>query len=1018
MTMDEDEIKDPGGSENFFAMDQKMHQREAEIQDVFKSNLKKRFHCVFEGLAQQGNPTLLNDIYTELYITEGGSGMVNIEHEIIQIEKASKRRQDTPIQCNDIFNLPGQNRPIKSVLTKGVAGIGKTISVQKFIMDWAEGKTNQDIQYIFPLPFRHLNLMRAKICSLTDLLHSLFMEIKESKILTNGECRVLFVFDGLDECRLPLDFEKNKKCCDVTEPTSMDVMLTNLLKGNLFPTALLWITCRPAAANQIPPKFVDLVTEVRGFNDPQKEEYFKKRFSDEKMASRIFLHIKSSTSLYIMCHIPVFCWISATVLERLLPEAESAEIPKTLTEMCTHFLIFQTKQCSRKYLEEDHPKNMEMIMKLGELAYQQLDKGNLIFCEDELRKCGIDVNDASVYSGMCTQIFREESGLCEEKVYCFVHLSIQEYLAALYVFRTFQIRNINLLFPDVKIQTTSGETLVIFLLKAAVDKALESNNGHLDLFLRFLLGLSLESNQNLLGLLTQKGKKLPSNEETAIYIKMKIRKNKCPERCINLFHCLNELNDLCLVEEIESWLSKGNLSETKLLPEQWSALAFVLLMSEKKHDVFELRKYSRSEEGLIRLLPVVNASQTAILNNCNLTERSCEYLVSALKSSSSSLRELDLSDNKILDSGLKQLTTGMDNPHCKLKSLRLKNCGVTKEGCAFLASALRSYPSHLRELDLSKNIIGDSWLKLYAVLEDQQCKLEILGLSSCGVTDASCAFLARALCSNPTHLKELDLSTNKLKDTGVKLLSDVLKNPQCTLQKLSLYNSETTEDGLSYLTSALMTNPSHIRELDLGGNKLKDSGIIQFSSVLKEPLCKLESLRLLGCGVTQESIASLASALRSNPSHLRQLDLTNNQPGDTGVKMLCAVLEDPLCNLESLSLKCCNLTEKCCGSLASVLSSNSASLRELCLNHNKLQDSGLKLLSAGLGNAHCKLKSLGLSGCFITAEGCASLASALKSNPSHLRKLDLIKNNLGETERKLLSDVQEDPFCNLKEVAV
>uniref|UniRef100_A0A8K9XM00 B30.2/SPRY domain-containing protein n=1 Tax=Oncorhynchus mykiss TaxID=8022 RepID=A0A8K9XM00_ONCMY len=703
-------------------------------QRELKSNLKKKFQCVFEGIAKQGNPTLLNKIYTELYITEGGTGEVNNEHELRQIETTTRKqaRPETAIKYNDIFKpLTGQDKLIRTVLTKGVAGIGKTVSVQKFILDWAEGKANQDVQFVFSFPFRELNLMKEDKHTFIELLNHFSMETKQSGISNYDKYKVLFIFDGLDECRLPLDFQKNKICCDVTESTSVDVLLTNLIKGNLLPSALLWITTRPAAANKIPSVCVDQVTEVRGFNDPQKQEYFRKRFSDEDLASRIISHIKTSRSLHIMCHIPVFCWISAIVLEHMLKHKRE-EMPKTLTEMYTHLVVFHTKQKNEKYLgkEETGPHwNKESILSLGKLAFQQLVNGNLIFYEEDLKEAGIDVNEASVYSGLCTQLFKEERGLYQEKVYCFVHLSIQEFLAAVYVFLSFINNNENLM--D-ELQTKNNSEVTFY--KSAVDKALQSETGNLDLFLRFLLGLSLESSQkHLRGLLTNSRSSSQSHEETVKYIKEKIGENPSPERCINLFHCLNELNDHSLVEEIQSFLRSGSLSKPNLSPAQWSALVFVLLTSEKELDVFDLKKYSRSEEGLLRLLPVVKASRAALLSGCGLTEEGCASLVSALRSNPSHLRELDLSNNDLKDSGVELLSAGLGNPHCKLETLRLSGCLVTEEGCASLVSALRSNPSHLRELDLSYNHPGDSGVRLLSAgLEDPHCRLEKLNVENGG----------------------------------------------------------------------------------------------------------------------------------------------------------------------------------------------------------------------------------------------------------------------------------------------
>ncbi|XP_067114430.1 NLR family CARD domain-containing protein 3-like isoform X8 [Osmerus mordax] len=1000
----------------------------AEIcQQKLKSELKKKFETVFEGIAKQGNPTLLNKIYTDLYITEGESGEINNEHEVRQIETASRKsaRTETAITCNNIFKpSAGRDTHIRIVLTKGVAGIGKTVSVQKFITDWAEGLANQEIQLIFPLPFRELNLLDGKEFSLMELVHHFFSETRESGISNYDKYNVLFVFDGLDECRLPLAFKKNKSWCDVTKSTSVDVLLTNLIRGKLLPSALIWITTRPAAANQIPSECVDLVTEVRGFNDPQKDEYIMKRCSDDILAKRIISHIKTSRILYIMCHIPVFSWITVTVLEHMLRTEKKEKMPKTLTEMYTTFLVLQTKQRKVKYAgkTETDPhwdeESIKSILSLGKLAFHQLDKGNLIFYEKDLTDCGIDVRDASVHSGVFTQIFRQDGKVFQEKVFCFVHLSFQEFLAAVFVFLSF-INNKQNLMSETPSASSSNKLLVLFkekpevrFYKSAVDKALQSKNGQLDLFLRFLLGLSMESNQtHLRGLLSQKSNKTESHEETVKYIKEKIREDPSAERCMNLFHCLNELNDHSLVEEIQHYLSSGSLSsEKKLSSTQWSALVFLLLTSEEKMDVFDLKIYSRSEEGLLRLLPVVKDSKTALLNDCNLSARCCEALASALPSSD--LTELDLSNNNLGDSGMKLLSAGLRNPLCKLETLRLSGCHITEEGCASLSSALNS-TSFLRQLELSNNDLKDAAIKqLSAGLGNPLCKLETLRLSGCHIKEEGCASLASALKSNPV-LRELHLSKCDLQILDMKVLSSLQENPLCKLESLRLSDCQITEEGCASLGSALKSNPSLLRDLNLSNSDLTDSGMKLLSAGLGNPLCKLETLRLSGCHIKEEGCASLASALKSNPV-LRELHLSKCDLQILDMKVLSSLQENPLCKLESLRLSDCQITEEGCASLGSALKSNPSLLRDLNLSNSDLTDSGMKLLSAGLGNPLCKLETLRLSDCQITEEGCASLGSALKSNPSLLRDLNLSNSDLTDSGMKLLSAGLGNPLCKLE----
>uniref|UniRef100_A0A674NGK7 NACHT domain-containing protein n=1 Tax=Takifugu rubripes TaxID=31033 RepID=A0A674NGK7_TAKRU len=715
-----------------------------EVIEGHKMSLKRRCEHVTEGTNEAGSGTLLNKIYTELYITEGQSEEVDTQHEVRQLERTSKKNlQDTPIKCQDIFKvLSEQQRHIRVVLTNGVAGVGKTFSVQKFSLDWAEGLENQDISLVLPLSWRELNLIRDEQHSLLSLLHVFHPTLQKIRAEDLTVWKLLFIFDGLDESRFSLDFNKHQVISDVTQVSSVGVLLVNLIQGNLLPSALIWITSRPAAAYQIPPSCVDRITEVRGFTDSQKEEYFRRRFSDEDLSKRIISHIKASRSLHIMCLIPVFCWITAIVLEDMMTRDQRGELPKTLTDLYSHFLRVQIKRKKQKYGVKQRPGKLtkadkELLLKLGRLAFEHLEKGNIMFYSKDLERCGLDVSEVSVYSGVCTEIFKRESVTFQKSVYCFVHLSIQEFLAAVYMFHCYTRKDTAVISQFLKywkpnrfaglLNNDLVTSLDDFLMRALM-KSLESKNGHLDLFVRFLHGLSLESNQRILGGLLDQMENHPETIQKVLNNLKEVNSDEIsPDRSINIFHCLMEMKDQSVHQEIQEFLKSGEISERRLSEIHCSALAYLLQMSEEVLDELNLQQYNTSEEGRRRLIPAVRNCRKFELSGSFLSKSHWEVVASAMTSNPSHLRELSLSRNQSLTDAVKLLSSAMMHPNCRLETLRLSGCRLSETSCDSVASALKSNLSHLRVLDLSYNTLQDSGVKrLCSGLESPNCKLETL----------------------------------------------------------------------------------------------------------------------------------------------------------------------------------------------------------------------------------------------------------------------------------------------------
>ncbi|XP_074852110.1 NACHT, LRR and PYD domains-containing protein 12-like [Carettochelys insculpta] len=966
---------------------------------TYREHIQEEYQFMEDRNARLGEWVSLNSRYTQLLIVKEYRHWEAKQHEIMATGRRHAEilaKTATSITIETLFDIDEQTnttplvskQPVQTIVLQGAAGIGKTMTVRKIMLDWASGKMYPGrFDYVFYISCREMNLCTRQT-SVADLIVNSCPDrnapIKD--ILMDPE-KLLFIIDGFDELKFSLDQQTSCGCTDPSEKQPVELILGNLLRKKVLSKSFLLITTRPTALEKLHhclkfPRYA----EILGFSEEDREEYFHKFFDDKKQAAQAFGFVMENEILFTMCFVPIVCWIICTVMKQQMERGESlTQISETTTAVYMYFLssLLKDHSCMSKLSREIS------LRKLCSLARDGVWQKIILFEEDDIQKHGLDVSN--IQSLFLNKSIFHKNIYCEH-AYSFIHLSFQEFFAAL--------------FYVLEGREETVKELVVEDVSKLLQSYEEPGSGYLMLTVRFLFGLlnidrmkEIEKRLGYTASLETKSKLLNWIEEVSVALAAQSNKDLAEMRFhLELFHCLFEIQEEEIVTRAMDCFTCVQVSRTGFSKMMVATLSFCLKNCRRM--------------------------QSLVLSFC-----SSQITARERRSRNQTMAQLDKAeDDHHSNSIIKGLVGGLTHPNCKVQKLGFLWCGLSYEDYRNLSSILRANRV-VTELDLRGNSFrsfsmkpsGEGLRLLCEGLKHSNCMVQKLVLTNCCISSADCKHLASVLHTNQ-YLKELDLRGNEQGDSGVQLLCEGLKHPDCKLQKLVLSYCSLTEACCKDISDVLSTNQA-LRELDLERNELgiiklllmKYSGVQQLSEGLKHSSCKLEILRLGYCHIMAYDCKYLASVL-STSQNLKELDLSGNELGDSGVQMLCKGLKHPDCKLQKLGLSCCTLTAACCGDLSAVLCTNQT-LRELDITANKLGDSGIHQLCEGLKHATCKLGILRLGYCGVTASVCKYLASVLSTNQT-LEELHLTGNQQINSGLQLLCEGLKHPDCKLKKLVL
>ncbi|XP_049757545.1 NACHT, LRR and PYD domains-containing protein 12 [Elephas maximus indicus] len=909
--------------------------------ETYRNYVRRKFLLMEDRNARLRECVSLSHRYTRLLLVKEHSNPMRTQEKLLATGRRHSRTVDhqaSPIWVGNLFE-PDEKRPEppQTVVLQGAAGMGKSMLAHKMMLDWAEGSLFQGrFDFLFYINCREMN-QKAE-WSLQDLISSCWPEQNVPLLeLAPIPERLLFIIDGFDELKPSFHNPQSPRCFCWQEKQPTELLLSSLIRKKLLPELSLLITTRPMALEKLHrllehPRHV----EILGFSEAERKEYVYKYFHSVEQAGQVFNFVRDNEPLFTMCFVPMVCWVVCTCLKQQLEGGGLVrQMSRTTTAVYVLYLLslMQPKPGTPTHQTPPNQKG------LCSLAADGLWNQKVLFEEQDLRKHGLDGADVSAFLNM--NIFQKDINC--EKFYSFIHLSFQEFFAAMYYILGGGETGLG---PDNNLSRLLAEYG-------------SSDRSFLAPTVRFVFGLLNKEMRSYLekNLCWKVSPHIRMELLKRIQSKAQSEGSTLQQGSLEFLSCLYEIQEEEFIQQALSHFQVVTVSHMATKMEHMISSFCVkncrsVLVVHLYGAAFSADEDDGAKWALGSQAPLAQSPERNILPNAYSDD------LAAALCTNPNLIELVLYRNALGSQGVKLLCQGLRHPNCKLQNLRLKRCRVSSSACQDLAAALTVNRNLLR-VDLSSNRLGLTGVKLLCEgLRHPKCRLQMFQLRKCQLEAGACQEISSVL-SNNQHLMELDLTGNALEDLGLRLLCQGLKHPTCHLQTLWLKICHLTAVACEDMASTLSVNQS-LRELDLSLNDLGDPGVLLLCEGLSHPKCKLQTLRLGICRLGSAACEGLSAVLQTN-HHLRELDLSFNDLGDWGMRLLCEGLRHPTCRLQKLWLDSCGLTAKACEDLSSMLAVNQT-LTELYLTNNTLKDTGVRLLCKRLGHPSCKLRVLWLFG--------------------------------------------------------